>query len=568
MDLFTFIHHADLTKVKISEKQIEEGQTPLLESTKGRMVSHMPKKKTSEESLSESINKLFDEDDTADQEDRSEGDDHATHTEHVVQEAQDVAAEQIRATRKKKKGSGGASGSTLPPKKLRADYGTSDASTGGKSVVADLLERSTLAAEVGVTAAATVPFVTSFVISSDSSDHSGTNVVDVKVDSIIRSLAPPSPIMTTTVTTTDVVGALSLWLLVIPILLEWSFPRIPFMILKRWTLRLSAREMIDHLAPPALFSQNQDVDYDQLFTEFNVGTTRQTCLNAKVRMRIEYYHRERKREAEAAKAICLRSQVSAIEAMEKSRVDDIVVDKENELADLNVKVASLKSHNDGLADQVHVLEGTYSRLRAQVLGYKQFKEQYEAVQDAQVKILSDKVARLDANLMAMALHLDEEFYPCFLTTVAGRRWILGRKIKLAIMKCLHSQEYLAAVGATIGRAIDKGMQDGLVAGIDHGKARWSLADKDTSIEDIINLLRLEGPAAEIPEISQLQPDVECVHSRVERIRGNAAAQRLSLADAMVPLVEPLSAENLIGVASTSGMPATIAVTTALSTTFA
>ncbi|GKD76638.1 hypothetical protein Tco_1339259, partial [Tanacetum coccineum] len=48
-----------------------------------------------------------------------------------------------------------------------------------------------------------------FVISSDSSDHSGTNVVDAKVDSVIRSLAPPSPLMTTTVTTTDVAGALS-----------------------------------------------------------------------------------------------------------------------------------------------------------------------------------------------------------------------------------------------------------------------------------------------------------------------------------------------------------------------
>ncbi|GJV33087.1 hypothetical protein Tco_1393487 [Tanacetum coccineum] len=38
MDLFAFINHADPTKVRVGEKQIEEGQTPLLESTRGRLV--------------------------------------------------------------------------------------------------------------------------------------------------------------------------------------------------------------------------------------------------------------------------------------------------------------------------------------------------------------------------------------------------------------------------------------------------------------------------------------------------------------------------------------------------
>nr|GFA80362.1 NBS-LRR protein [Tanacetum cinerariifolium] len=38
MDLFAFINHADPTKVRIGEKQIKEGQVPLLESTRGRVV--------------------------------------------------------------------------------------------------------------------------------------------------------------------------------------------------------------------------------------------------------------------------------------------------------------------------------------------------------------------------------------------------------------------------------------------------------------------------------------------------------------------------------------------------
>ncbi|GKF49198.1 hypothetical protein Tco_0142449, partial [Tanacetum coccineum] len=42
-------------------------------------------------------------------------------------------------------------------------------------------------------------------------------------------------------------------------------------------------------------------------------------------------------------------------------------------------------------------------------------------------------------------------------------------LKLVVMKCLQSLEYLAALGKAIGRAIDNGMQNGLEAGIDRGR---------------------------------------------------------------------------------------------------
>ncbi|GKE94392.1 hypothetical protein Tco_1579247, partial [Tanacetum coccineum] len=59
------------------------------------------------------------------------------------------------------------------------------------------------------------------------------------------------------------------------------------------------------------------------------------------------------------------------------------------------------------------------------------------------------------------------------------------------------------------------------------------------------------------------------NSRAERIKENVEAQRLTLIDVWVPLVKPLSVENLIGVAGTSGsMLVAIATMNALSTTFA
>ncbi|GJW02227.1 hypothetical protein Tco_1561083 [Tanacetum coccineum] len=274
------------------------------------------------------------------------------------------------------------------------------------------------------------------------------------------------------------------------------------------------RSVIDQLAPPRFFSQLRGMNYDQLFAELKVGAARQTCLSAELSPK----------EAEAAEAIRLRSQVSVVEAAEAARVNKLnslkernlalegeksilegqvatlestVASKDTELASVNTKVAklshdlsslqlscdelsikaaSLKSQKDSLTDQVSVLETTCSGLCDQVSGYEIFKEQYEVVQDEQVKILSDRIAELDSELMGIAVHLDEEFYPRFLTTIAGRRWISSCGFRLAVMKCLQSQEYAASLGTAIGLAIEKGMQTRLVAGIDHGKAERGLAE--------------------------------------------------------------------------------------------
>ncbi|GKB30512.1 hypothetical protein Tco_0869913, partial [Tanacetum coccineum] len=414
-----------------------------------------------------------------------------------------------------------------------------------------------------------------------------------------------------------------------------------------------SREFIDHLAPLVLFSQIREMDYHHLFMEFNVRTARQACLNAKVKMGTEYCLSERKRfeskcesqadllkakdveieklkaqlllkEAKVAEAAHLYIQVSAAEATEKIHAEEIDVLKQRnvtlenekdsldgkvvelqssifvkdlELKDLNVAVSTLRSQKDGLVDQVHALETTCSCLRDQVSGYEPLKKHIEEFQDAQMNIVNDKVAKLDADFLEMALLLKEKFYPHLLTTISA-----------------------------ISRAIEKGMQDGLSAGIVHGKEGKSLADvaaynpseeagynsalqrlrevdfpflselsshKNASVEDIMNLLRLEGPLADAHRMSDLQPNVDqlmllvhrskdqvvlgetfmsfslnVTHSRVERIKENVAARWLALIYVWAPLVDPLSAENLVGAAGTSdSVPATVATTTALSTTF-
>ncbi|GKD22121.1 gypsy type transposase [Tanacetum coccineum] len=155
------------------------------------------------------------------------------------------------------------------------------------------------------------------------------------------------------------------------------------------------------------------------------------------------------------KSVALEYEIDSL-AEKITELQSSVFAKDLELKDADVTVASLKSQNDSLIDQT-----TCSRLREQVSGYEQLKEQIEEFQDAQMNIVNDKLAKLDADFLDMALHLEEKFYPHLLTTISGRRWLLTHGLKLAVIKCLNSLEYLTALGAAISRAVEKGMQSGL-----------------------------------------------------------------------------------------------------------
>nr|GFC78847.1 hypothetical protein [Tanacetum cinerariifolium] len=45
-----------------------------------------------------------------------------------------------------------------------------------------------------------------------------------------------------------------------------------------------------------------------------------------------------------------------------------------------------------------------------------------------------RCAELDARLDALSIDFDEELYPHMLTAIAGRRWVIGHGLRLAMMK--------------------------------------------------------------------------------------------------------------------------------------
>ncbi|GKB67660.1 hypothetical protein Tco_0929072 [Tanacetum coccineum] len=324
-------------------------------------------------------------------------------------------------------------------------------------------------------------------------------------------------------------------------------------------------DLIDRLAPPALFAQLRAIDYNQLYSEFNVGTAQQVCLGAEVRMRAKH-----------------------------------TLENKGELEDKCVEQVALLSERD--AEIVHPksllsLKETEATEAIRLCGQLTSMEAADAAKDSELKDLKEKnftlegeremVAELDAQLLEMAAHFDEEFYPRFLTAISERRWILSHGLKLVILKCLKSPEYCHDLGMAISCVVNKGIQDDLRAGVDHGidgkdlsvieaydpsiEAKYVEAvnalgavdfsmlselnsKKDASIVDLMDSLRLEGPLAKIPGAKDLQPSPEqlrlpihrpednvvlgetslsfslqVVHSRVQRVKGEIMEKRFTSA---------------------------------------
>ncbi|GJV58196.1 hypothetical protein Tco_1459201 [Tanacetum coccineum] len=295
------------------------------------------------------------------------------------------------------------------------------------------------------------------------------------------------------------------------------------------------REMVDEFAPPKFFAYVCGMEHDQLFTEFNVGAARQMCLSVEVgegeikNLKAQLLLRE----AEAAEAILLRTEASNFEDVEKSLWDE---------------TNALKERNTILEKERNSLDVKGIELETSAAG----KER----------------ELTDSNAL-----------------ITSGKWLLTQGMELAIIKCLNSPEYLSALRAAIGKAIEKGLQDGLSAKITHGKEGRVLTDvaahnpfvEDASIEIVMDTLHLEGPLTEKLVLDEMQPNIDQLmvpihHSPDKVVIGattlSLANQRSALRNVFVPLAEPFSTAVLIGTEGTSDIVSAIAnPTTAMSTTF-
>nr|GEX03306.1 hypothetical protein [Tanacetum cinerariifolium] len=590
MDLLSFIRTADPTKVRIGERERNEGEPKLLETTVGRVVPLLPvAHDRSSDELEASVDKLFDEGGSGEQTDQgdSAGGGHGVGVQLVDVSAEnateDVAPAELQRRKKRKTKVVDAGEPSHPVKKLRGDYAVPGVpAVGGKSqsAVQRLLAGAVQHAEVRGGVMPTLPFVSSSV--STTPEREGEEYTELLAAANLSTLESPQrtfvPIMmnATTATPTADPAAIAKERLVSssvfggdsssaggshPISGGFSDRTgADFLVggirtvvdpdsnlqrvhVPHWNVTSGfcmddsgvCRETVDEFAPPKFFTSILGMEHDQLFTEFNVGEARQISLGAE--------------EAEATEVVHLRNEVQALKERntnlekEKSELEVKVTDLaasdkvgEQEVANLDVVVSSVKLQNDSLADQ-----------------------------DEKIKEVNEKFDKLCVDFVDMALHLEENFYPHLLTTIFEHRWLLTHGMKLAIAQCLNFTEYISALGVTIGKAIEK-EADYLSALQRLQSVNFPLiaelkTNKDASVEVIINLLRLEDALPEKLGLVESQPHVDQLmvpihHSPDQRV--------VALRGVFVPLSEPLSAMALEGTEGTFGVsPDT---TTALSIT--
>ncbi|GJW85702.1 hypothetical protein Tco_0158847 [Tanacetum coccineum] len=384
-----------------------------------------------------------------------------------------------------------------------------------------------------------------------------------------------------------------------------------------------------------------------------MGAARQICLGSEVRSRTEHelelkeklrakydacgkLLEERdleilelksklaEKETAAAEAIRLRDQVSSLSGKKSALTAKVsvlkvtIAQKDHDISLLdfhatslasgleNAKVACTEAGNKiiSLTSERYRLISEVSSLHA---GFQDFKKKIEVQQEEQTQELYNRMAELEAHVMDVSGRLEGEFYPTYLTTLAGRMWLLAHGVQLALLKCLKSSEYQGILGHALGRAVDFGMQAGLEAGHKHGSAGRSLSvvdaynpepakanyidvvkaledvdfplvnllksKKDAGMDEVLDCFLLDGPVANLPKAVHLQPCLEQltvpihhagdktivgetsisfalmnVHSHAEGAKKHAAA----LYKLMIDIVsDPLSSQTWVGEASTS-----------------
>ncbi|GJW32560.1 hypothetical protein Tco_0052592 [Tanacetum coccineum] len=170
----------------------------------------------------------------------------------------------------------------------------------------------------------------------------------------------------------------------------------------------------------------------------------------------------------------LRNRTKNLETLMEAEVDmKRVAEAKNaelteELESLRAQFSDLQVNNNQLSQQV-------SNLQAQVTGEEKIKAAFEDFKKYEDDKVEQRCAEMDARLDALSIDFDEELYPHMLTAIAGRRWVIGHGIRLAVMKCAESTELRKVFANVVSAGIAKGMSEGLKHGVEHGKAKLDLA---------------------------------------------------------------------------------------------
>ncbi|GKC96432.1 hypothetical protein Tco_1161874, partial [Tanacetum coccineum] len=542
MDLLSFICIPDPTNVRICERQRGEDEPKLLDTTVGRtipLLSVAPAR--AESKLDASIDRLFDEGGSGTQAEQGDsagggGDEQNIVIQPVITvvttTVEDVIPLLPRRIKKRKTIVSDAGRSSHPTKKTKggsrnSEWGIREPIMTFPFVTSSLSatperEEEDHTDSLAVANLRTIGAPQRFIISLDSSHHSGANIAEAEADSLIR---PSIPLMTMSTIVTSTID--------------------PTTTAKDKLVESSifgdgSSSGADHTVGGFSGLTDSDFIVGGIRTVVNPDTDIQKVEKRRLSAVVEEKNlllKTRDKETLADRNIVLEKEKSELNIKVADLAATVKV-REQEVADLDVVVTFVKFHNDNFTDQVHKLEASSVVLQDKVTAYDNFIGQLEKFQDDRIREMNEKLNKLDADLEGISAGIIHGAAGRVLTDVAAYN-------PSAEADYLSAFQRLQSVNFSLISKLK--------------------SNKDASIDTIMNLLRLEDNQTIVGATSLLF-SLDVSRNRFRRIKENIANDRSTLYDVFVPLAEPLSIAALEGTTCTSGTaPGT---TTALSLTFA
>nr|GEX63766.1 hypothetical protein [Tanacetum cinerariifolium] len=217
---------------------------------------------------------------------------------------------------------------------------------------------------------------------------------------------------------------------------------------------------------------------EEFLRQYNVNLARQVAMGSQLRLRFEQEAKFlRKSVAQVArrdKRIQARElEIKNLEALleteaeTKRAAEGKNAELMQELEDVRARFSDLQVSNEHLSQQV-------AALQEQVSGEEKLKAAFEEFKRYEDDRVEQRCAELDARLDALSIDFDEELYPHMLTAIAGRMWVIGHGLHLAMMKCAESLEMRQTFADVVSAGVAKGMSEGLKHGVEHGRTQLEL----------------------------------------------------------------------------------------------
>nr|GEZ60555.1 hypothetical protein [Tanacetum cinerariifolium] len=241
-------------------------------------------------------------------------------------------------------------------------------------------------------------------------------------------------------------------------------------------------------SPRSYFSELRHIHNEEFLGQYNLNLARQVAMGSQLRLRFEQ------------EAKLLRKFIAQV-----ARRDKRIPARELEIKNLE---ALLETE----ADMKKVAKDKSDGL------IKELEDMCDRFSDLQVsnEHLSQHVATLQEQT-------DEELYPHMLIAIAGRRWVIGHGLRLAVMKYDESLEMRQAFADVVSTRIAKGMSEGLRHGVEYGHAQLN-----------VESIEAYDPEAEAKFVAALQALKDLKYPLLDQLEG--------LKDAPIDLTIPVYPE--------------------------